>query len=297
MPKETVAIVGESGSGKSVTALSIMRLISQNAGRTEGSIHLNGRELLSLSEKTMRDIRGNEVAMVFQEPMTSLNPVLTIGFQIAEALIFHRGLSRSAAEAETIRLLEKVRIPAASSRFHEYPHRFSGGMRQRVMIAMALACKPRLLIADEPTTALDVTIQAQILALLRTLQEEEDMSVLFITHDMGVVAEIADRTIVMYQGRAVEEGRTEDIFEKPSHPYTKALLSAVPRLGSMQGRPRPMRFPVVDKRTGASDVPVEVADTVKASTRPILEVANLTTRFDIKQGAFGGACTRSRMYH
>ncbi|MCZ8313548.1 ABC transporter ATP-binding protein [Phreatobacter sp.] len=285
--KETVAIVGESGSGKSVTALSIMRLIPPQSGKVEGSIKLVGRELTTINDKAMNHVRGNEIAMIFQEPMTSLNPVLTIGFQIAEALIYHRGLSRQEAEAETVRLLEKVRIPAAKSRFHEYPHRFSGGMRQRVMIAMALACRPKLLIADEPTTALDVTIQAQILELIKELQEEEGMSVLFITHDMGVVAEIADRTVVMYQGKAVETGKTEQIFAAPAHPYTKALLSAVPQLGSMKGIARPMRFPVVDKTTGESDVPVETPDTVKAADRPVLEVANLTTRFDIHSGLFG----------
>src|SRR6478752_3615551 len=260
-PKETVAVVGESGSGKSVTALSIMRLTPPGSSKIEGSIKLGGKELLTLPDADMRHIRGNEVAMIFQEPMTSLNPVLTIGFQIAEALILHRGLSRSEAEAETVRLLEKVRIPAAKSRFHEYPHRFSGGMRQRVMIAMALACKPKLLIADEPTTALDVTIQAQILELLKVLQEEEDMAILFITHDMGVVAEIADRTVVMYDGQAVEADNTARIFAAPSHPYTRALLSAVPRLGSMTGRTRPMRFPIVDKVTGTSDEPTETPDT------------------------------------
>ena len=283
-PQETLAVVGESGSGKSVTALSIMRLTPPSSSKIEGSIKLNGKELLTLPDAQMRQIRGNDIAMIFQEPMTSLNPVLTIGFQIAEALILHRGLSRSEAEAETIRLLEKVKIPSAKSRFHEYPHRFSGGMRQRVMIAMALACKPKLLIADEPTTALDVTIQAQILELIKTLQEEEGMSVLFITHDMGVVAEIADRTVIMYNGDEIETGATEDIFANPQKPYTKSLLSAVPRLGSMIGRGRPMRFPVVDRLTGQSDVPTEVPDTVQAAERPVLEVSGLTTRFEIRSG-------------
>ncbi|MBN9437374.1 ABC transporter ATP-binding protein [Bosea sp. (in: a-proteobacteria)] len=291
-PKETVALVGESGSGKSVSALSIMRLTPPGSSRIEGSVRLSGKELLTLPEAKMREVRGNEIAMIFQEPMTSLNPVLTIGFQIAEALMLHRGLSRSAAEAEVVRLLEKVRIPAAKARFHDYPHRFSGGMRQRVMIAMALACKPKLLIADEPTTALDVTIQAQILELIKLLQEEEGMSVLFITHDMGVVAEIADRTVVMYNGEQVETGRTEEIFANPQKPYTKALLSAVPRLGSMEGRRRPMRFPVVDRKTGLSDVPEETADTVAASERPVLEVANLTTRFEIRSGLLGSVSGR-----
>ncbi len=283
-PKETVAVVGESGSGKSVTALSIMRLTPAGNSRVEGSVKLNGRELLTLPNAEMRKIRGDDMAMIFQEPMTSLNPVLTIGFQIAESLILHRGMSRSEAEAEVVRLLEKVRIPAAKSRFNEYPHRFSGGMRQRVMIAMALACKPKLLIADEPTTALDVTIQAQILQLIKLLQEEEGMSVLFITHDMGVVAEIADRTVVMYNGEAVETGQTPDIFARAKHPYTRSLLSAVPKLGAMTGKTRPMRFPVVDRATGESDVPVEVPDTVEAAARPVLEVSGLTTRFDIRGG-------------
>ncbi|KJC49046.1 glutathione ABC transporter ATP-binding protein [Bradyrhizobium sp. LTSP857] len=285
--KETVAIVGESGSGKSVSALSIMRLIPKESGRIEGRVMLAGRDLMMLPEASMKDIRGNEIAMIFQEPMTSLNPVLTIGFQIAEALIQHRGLSRAAAEAETVRLLDRVRIPAAKSRFHEHPHRFSGGMRQRVMIAMALACKPKLLIADEPTTALDVTIQAQILELLKELQQEEGMSILFITHDMGVVAEIADRTVVMYGGQAVETDATSRIFASPSHAYTRALLAAVPRLGSMDGRPRPMRFPIVDKVTGTSDEPAETPDTVSTAERPLLEVSNLTTRFPIRSGLFG----------
>ncbi|WP_342358910.1 ABC transporter ATP-binding protein [Terrarubrum flagellatum] len=285
--RETLAVVGESGSGKSVTALSIMRLTSSGNTKTEGRISLEGRDLLKLPEAEMRRIRGDDIAMIFQEPMTSLNPVLTVGFQIAEALILHRGLSRAEADAETIRLFDKVRIPSAKSRIHEYPHRFSGGMRQRVMIAMALACKPKLLIADEPTTALDVTIQAQILELIKMLQEEEGMSVLFITHDMGVVAEIADRMVVMYNGQAVETGETEKIFARAEHPYTRALLSAVPKLGSMSGRARPMRFPVVDRATGLSDTPAEAPDTVAAAERPVLEVRDLVTRFDIRAGVFG----------
>ena len=286
-PGETVAIVGESGSGKSVTALSIMRLIPAYAGRIEGGIRLLGKELSTLPEREMRQIRGDDIAMIFQEPMTSLNPVLTIGFQIAEALMQHRAMSRSEAEAEAIRLLEHVQIPAARSRFDEYPHRFSGGMRQRVMIAMALACRPKLLIADEPTTALDVTIQAQILDLIKALQHETGMSVLFITHDMGVVAEIAERTLVMFQGRLVEAGSTARIFASPKQPYTRALLAAVPRLGSMEGHAFPMRFPVVDTATGRSETLVETAGTVAPQDRPILEVSGLTTRFDMRAGMFG----------
>ncbi|MDB5512352.1 MAG: nikE [Enterovirga sp.] len=285
--RETVAVVGESGSGKSVTALSIMRLTARDASRVTGSVELEGRDLLGLSAADMRRVRGNEIAMIFQEPMTSLNPVLTVGFQIAEALILHRNMSRAEAEAEAVRLMDKVRIPAARARLHDYPHRFSGGMRQRVMIAMALACRPKLLIADEPTTALDVTIQAQILDLIKLLQDEEGMSVLFITHDMGVVAEIADRTVVMYQGKAVETGPTEVIFNRAEHPYTRSLLAAVPRLGSMGGRARPMRFPVVDRATGLSDVPTETPDTVAAAERPVLEVRDLTTRFEIRSGLLG----------
>ena len=217
-PGETVAIVGESGSGKSVTSLSIMRLLQADTSRIEGSVMLDGRDILKLPEAAMRKVRGNDVAMIFQEPMTSLNPLFTIGDQISEALLCHSAMSKRDARAETIRLLEKVRIPAAASRFDEYPHRFSGGMRQRVMIAMALASRPKLLIADEPTTALDVTIQGQILELIKTLQEEEGTSVLFITHDMGVVAEIADRTVVMYRGEQVETGPTSDIFSAPTIP-------------------------------------------------------------------------------
>ena len=286
-PRETVALVGESGSGKSVSAMSIMRLLARDASRIGGSVRFEGRELLAASEAEMRRVRGDSIAMIFQEPMTSLNPVLTVGFQIAEALIRHRGLSRAAAEAEVVRLLDKVRIPGARSRIHQYPHLFSGGMRQRVMIAMALACRPKLLIADEPTTALDVTIQAQILDLIKSLQDEEGMSVLFITHDMGVVAEIADRTVVMYRGRAVETGPTARIFSAPEDPYTRALLAAVPRLGAMAGRARPMRFPVIDRATGVAEPTPETPDTVRAAERPVLEVRDLTTRFEIRSGLFG----------
>ncbi len=291
-PGETVAIVGESGSGKSVTSLSIMRLLQADTSRIEGSVMLDGRDILKLPETAMRKVRGNDVAMIFQEPMTSLNPLFTIGDQISEALRCHSALSKRDAKAETIRLLEKVRIPAAASRFDEYPHRFSGGMRQRVMIAMALASRPKLLIADEPTTALDVTIQGQILDLIKTLQEEEGTSVLFITHDMGVVAEIADRTVVMYRGEQVETGPTSDIFFRAKHPYTRALLSAVPVLGSMNGKDRPMRFPIVDAATGISDIPVETIDTVASGKRPVLEVRNLTKRFDIHSGLFGRLTSR-----
>jgi peptide/nickel transport system ATP-binding protein len=284
---ETLALVGESGSGKSVTALSIMRLLPGYSSRSEGSVLLGTRNLFALPPSEMRKVRGNEIAMIFQEPMTSLNPVLTIGFQIAEAIMCHRQGSKAEAEQEALRLLDKVRIPAAKARFSDYPHQFSGGMRQRVMIAMALAGRPKLLIADEPTTALDVTIQAQILELLRSIQAEEGMSVLFITHDMGVVAEIADRTVVMYRGEVVETGDTADVFASPSRPYTKALLSAVPRLGSMGSRSRPLRFPIVDIVTGTSSEPTETPDTVNVTDEPLLQVRDLTTRFDVHSGAFG----------
>ena len=286
-PGETVAIVGESGSGKSVTSLSIMRLLPQLTSRIEGSVKLEGRELLTLDAEQMRQVRGNQISMIFQEPMTSLNPIFPIGKQIAEAITCHRDISNAEAKAEVLRLLDRVRIPNAKNRFDEYPHQFSGGMRQRVMIAMALASKPKLLIADEPTTALDVTIQGQILDLIKTLQDEEGMAVLFITHDMGVVAEVSDRTIVMFRGEAVETGTTDDIFNRGQHPYTRALLSAVPKLGSMGGRERPMRFPVIDIKTGATLVPEAEAGVPEQASRPLLEVKNLTTRFDIRSGLFG----------
>ena len=286
-PRETVAIVGESGSGKSVTSLSIMRLLPKNSSRIEGSVKLSGRELLTLPDEKMRQVRGNEIAMIFQEPMTSLNPIFPIGKQIAEALTVHQDISKAQARAEVTRLLEKVRIPNAKNRYDEFPHQFSGGMRQRVMIAMALASKPKLLIADEPTTALDVTIQGQILDLIKTLQDEEGMSVLFITHDMGVVAEVADRTIVMYRGEAVETGPTAQIFHQGQHPYTRALLSAVPRLGSMGDRKLPLRFPSIDISTGEQFALQDVSDTVAKTKTPILDVKDLTTRFDIHTGLFG----------
>jgi peptide/nickel transport system ATP-binding protein len=283
---ETVALVGESGSGKSVTALSIMRLLERSMARCTGRVMFAGQDLLGLATEKMQKIRGNDVSMIFQEPMTSLNPVLTIGDQLTEALTWHRGMSQGEAETEALRLLDKVRIPAARERLGDYPHRFSGGMRQRVMIAMALACKPKLLIADEPTTALDVTIQAQILDLLKTLQAEEQMSMLFITHDMGVVAEIADRTIVMRQGEIVEACTTVDVFARPRHPYTKALLMAVPRLGSMGESALPMRFPLVDLATGTASVPRPGLPPA-ADEPPVLEVRNLTTQFDVRGGLLG----------
>jgi peptide/nickel transport system ATP-binding protein len=280
---ETVALVGESGSGKSVTALSTMRLLPPGRSRTEGRILLDGKDLLAASESEMRKVRGGSIGMIFQEPMTSLNPVFTIGNQIAEALVLHRGLSWGQAEAETVRLMERVRIPAAKARLHEYPHKFSGGMRQRVMIAMALACRPKLLIADEPTTALDVTIQAEILHLLRELQREENMGVLFITHDMGVVAEIADRTVVMFRGDMIETGPTTEIFASPKAIYTKSLLASIPRLGAMGACLAPKRFPEVDPATGVATDGREMKP-VSQSVAPILKVENLAVRFDLPNG-------------
>ena len=229
-PGETLGIVGESGCGKSVTALSIMRLLPPGLGRhVGGRVLCEGRDLLGLSEAEMRRIRGDRIAMVFQEPMTSLNPVLTVGEQIAEAVIIHQGLRHSAAWAHAVEMLRLVRIPDAKRRAGDYPHQFSGGMRQRVMIAMALACHPQLLIADEPTTALDVTIQAQILRLIRELKAETGAAVLMITHDLGVVAETCERVVVMYAGRMVEQADVNDLFDQPMHPYTRGLLACIPR--------------------------------------------------------------------
>ena len=228
---EALGLVGESGCGKSVSALSLMRLIPQPPGMiVSGEVWFDGRDLLKLKEDDMRKVRGNDMAMIFQDPMTSLNPVLTIGRQISEALELHKGMDRSAARKRTIELLELVGIPAARSRVDDYPHQFSGGMRQRVMIAMALSCEPKLLLADEPTTALDVTIQAQILDLIKRLRQELGMAIIMITHDLGVVAGIADRINVMYAGYIVETGTVDEIFSNPRHPDTRGLLESIPRL-------------------------------------------------------------------
>ncbi|SVA52549.1 uncharacterized protein METZ01_LOCUS105403 [marine metagenome] len=247
---ETVALVGESGSGKSVTAMSLMRLIENAGGEiVAGKIALRGRsnnvvDIHSQTPAAMQDIRGADVSMIFQEPMTSLNPVLPIGFQISEAIMRHQNKRKNEAMKIVLETLRLVRVPEPESRLSQYPHNLSGGMRQRVMIAMALCCRPSLMIADEPTTALDVTIQAQILDLMKLLQEEIGMSVLFITHDMAVVAEVADRICVMLQGEIVEQGSVYEIFENPTHAYTKSLLAAVPRLGSMAEKEHPEKFPI-----------------------------------------------------
>jgi peptide/nickel transport system ATP-binding protein len=322
---ETLAIVGESGSGKSVTSLALMRLVEYGGGIiANGKIHLRRRggevlDMTAASEQTLQRVRGADVAMIFQEPMTSLNPSFTAGVQISEALRLHQGLDAGAARAETLRMLERVRIPEAKSILDRYPHQLSGGMRQRVMIAMALSCKPQLLIADEPTTALDVTIQAQILQLVRQLQEEMNMGVIFITHDMGVVAEVADRVLVMYRGDKVEEGGSDDVFAHPRHAYTRALLSAVPRLGAMHGTDEPAPFPLLTVadiqakdqaglRQGAAQavagsgnaggngdagmaVPEQVGTVLESTVRrengPVLKVRDLITRYDIASGILG----------
>ncbi len=283
---ETVALVGESGSGKSVSAMTIMGLFAPTQSQSTGIISFNGQNLNALSAEERRAFRGREMAMIFQEPMTSLNPVHTIGAQISEALMLHRSMSRQEARTETLRLLDRVRIPDAKRRFEEYPHTLSGGMRQRIMIAMALSSRPKLLIADEPTTALDVTIQAQILLLIKELQDEDDMSVLFITHDMGVVAEISDKTVVMHHGRVVETNDTMQIFSAAQKPYTQALLSAVPRLGSMRQVALPKRFPIVDHVTGATTTPPETRNTVSIDPQPLLDIRGLTTRFNLTGGFF-----------
>jgi oligopeptide/dipeptide ABC transporter ATP-binding protein len=249
---ETLGLVGESGCGKSVSALSIMRLIPRPPGRiVNGRITLNGNNLLELNEEKMREIRGNEISMIFQEPMTSLNPVYTCGNQIEEAIILHQKVSKKTARAKAIEMLQLVGIPAPEQRVREYPHQLSGGMRQRVMIAMALSCNPSLLLADEPTTALDVTIQAQILRLLEKLQQELHMAVIIITHDLGVIAEVADQVAVMYAGKIMEYAKVHGIFNTPLHPYTQGLLKSIPKLTETRDRlmvipgvvPNPLNFP------------------------------------------------------
>jgi glutathione transport system ATP-binding protein len=293
-PGRTLAIVGESGSGKSVTSMAIMRLTDYSGGRiSAGSIQLRGKDgnildLVQASDDTMRGIRGNDVAMIFQEPMTSLNPVFTIGDQIVEAIVLHQRLSPGAARQAAQALLEKVRLPDAAQLLGRYPHQLSGGMRQRVMIAMALSCRPRLLIADEPTTALDVTIQAQILNTIRELQRDLGTAVIFITHDMGVVAEMADEVVVMLRGKKVEQGPVEQIFREPRHPYTRALLAAVPRLGSMTGRDLPLRTPHMLLE---GDVLRPVGGTHDQDTadykEPLMKVRDLTARFDVGRTFLG----------
>jgi peptide/nickel transport system ATP-binding protein len=291
-PGETLALVGESGSGKSVTSQSLMRLLDPATSRIEGQILLDGGDLLALDEARMvREIRGQKVAMIFQEPMTSLHPIYRVGDQIIEALCAHRALSRREARAEALALLDHVRIPNAVRRLDDYPHAFSGGMRQRVMIAMALASRPKLLIADEPTTALDVTVQGEILDLLKDLQREYAMAMLFITHDMGVVAEMADRTAVMYRGKCIEQGSTAEIFASPKQPYTRALLASVPKLGAMRGQPVPLRFPIVDLASGQVS-PAEPLHRQPDPNRPLLEVRNLVTRFDLRGGMFNRRVAR-----
>jgi len=279
---ETLAIVGESGSGKSVTSLSIMGLLPRPAGRIEaGSIRFRDRrgaehDLARATPATLQAIRGAEIAMIFQEPMTSLNPLYTVGDQIAEAVLQHEGGSRAAALRRAREMLERVEIPAAARRIGEYPHQMSGGMRQRVMIALALACNPSVLIADEPTTALDVTVQAQILDLLRRLQAESGMSILFVTHNLGVVAEIAHRVAVMYAGRVVEGATVHDLFERPSHPYTRGLLSCIPTAALLAARERLRPIPgnvpsVLDLPPGCTFAPrCALADAACARTVPDL---------------------------
>ena len=282
-PGETVCIVGESGSGKSVSSLSLMRLVEYGGGTIAGGKLLFDRkaggvtDLAASDQDAMRHIRGNEIGMIFQEPMTALNPVFTVGRQLTEGLRLHRNMSKSQAEERALELLRQVRIPEPERRLLQYPHELSGGMRQRVVIAMALACEPRLLIADEPTTALDVTIQAEILALMDRLKRETGTAVMFITHDMAVVAQMADRVVVMFRGNKVEEGPVEEIFANPKHEYTKALLAAVPKLGEMTDKaaPEPMRLMGVENQKIAP---------IPGTSDPLLKVRNLTTRFPVRGG-------------
>ncbi len=284
-PGETVCVVGESGSGKSVSSLSLMRLVEYGGGQIAGGTLMFDRpgggeiDLAQMDPNAMRDIRGNEIGMIFQEPMTALNPVFTVGRQLTEGLRLHKGLNKRQAEERALELMTQVRIPEPARRLRQYPHELSGGMRQRVVIAMALACEPRLLIADEPTTALDVTIQAEILALMDRLKRETGTAVMFITHDMAVVAQMADRVVVMFRGNKVEEGPVREIFENPQHAYTKALLAAVPKLGEMKGKayPEPMKL------LGKPDAEIKP---IEGKEEVLLRVRNLTTRFPVKGGFF-----------
>lgn len=282
-PGETVCIVGESGSGKSVSSLSLMRLVEFGGGEIAGGELLfdrGGKEPIDLatqSTSAMRSIRGNDIGMIFQEPMTALNPVFTIERQLTEGLRTHNSMSGEKARARALELLKLVRIPEPERRLKQYPHELSGGMRQRIVIAMALACEPRILIADEPTTALDVTIQAEILALINRLKNETGTSVLFITHDMAVVAQMADRVIVMYRGRKVEEGSVDQIFNDPQHDYTKALLAAVPKLGEMRGTSLPEPMKLLGRET-------KVTDPIEGTEKLLLKVENLVTRFPVRGG-------------
>ena len=278
---ETLAIVGESGSGKSVTAMSILKLIPEPPGKIKGgSINFNGKLINKCSDKEMRSIRGNDISIIFQEPMTALNPVLTVGSQITETVMRHQNISLKSAQKRALDMLELVKVPEPMRRANQYPHQLSGGMRQRIMIAIALACDPQILIADEPTTALDVTIQAEILSLLNSLKKKTDCSIIFITHDMAVVSQIADRVVVMFEGKKVEEGTVFDILEKPKHPYTKALLSAVPKLGDMKNKPYPEAIPVA----GTDSKKIKP---LKGLNEKLLDVKNLTTIFPISSGILG----------
>ncbi|RJE80621.1 ABC transporter ATP-binding protein [Paracoccus sp. JM45] len=284
-PGECVCVVGESGSGKSVSSLSLMRLVEFGGGSIAGGqlmFEKDDGQVVDLVNQTgpaMRDIRGNQIGMIFQEPMTALNPVFTVGDQLAEGLMAHRGMTKAQARARALEILRQVRMPEPERRLDQYPHELSGGMRQRIVIAIAMACEPRLLICDEPTTALDVTIQAEILALIDRLKREKQIAVLFITHDMAVVAQMADRVVVMYRGDKVEEGPVEQIFENPQMDYTKMLLAAVPRLGEMRGKPAPERLRLMGDGTHGVPEPIIVAD-----PKPLLTVKNLTTRFAVKGG-------------
>ena len=284
-PGETVCVVGESGSGKSVSALSMMRLVEFGGGALAGGqLRLRPEkggqlDVVNAQPAKMRKGRGNEIGMIFQEPMTALNPVFTIERQLVEGLKLHLQLGQGAARARALELMKQVRIPEPERRLKQYPHELSGGMRQRVVIAMALACRPRLLIADEPTTALDVTIQAEILSLIDRLKQETGAAVMFITHDMAVVAQMADRVVVMYRGRKVEEGPVDQIFQAPQHEYTKALLAAVPRLGDMRGTSYPQPLPLLGAKAQA-------VEPIIGSDAPLLKVKNLVTRFDVSGGFF-----------